>query len=122
MLASGTVPGIDAHGSKTIEAKLQIPHDIITTNVPYCKVIEVSYMLNVVIHRHKMRFPITISLVPLSHDVPVQNPRLTPSPHLHINPVPTAPNEQNLPPRRESRKLIYRITLLQNLLFFFFLF
>jgi hypothetical protein len=50
-------------------------------------VIEVFYELKVVIHGFKMKFPLTIAVVPLKIDGKFKN---------HLNPVPTAPEHQKL--------------------------
>ena len=57
--------------SKTFVVNFRLPDALFTSNAAFCKVVHVSYQLRILILDSKVKFPITIGLVPLYFEEPV---------------------------------------------------
>jgi hypothetical protein len=72
------VDGTPKFSSRTFVVHFKLPDVLNTTSVVYSKVVQVSYCLQVLVLESKLKFPITISLVPLTLNE-FQNPTPVPS-------------------------------------------
>jgi hypothetical protein len=61
----GQIRGVDKWSSKNCIENIRLPHDVYISNASFCKVVQVSYELQVEISDAVIKFPITISLLPI---------------------------------------------------------